>query len=152
VLGRGRIGIGIAVAMVGAAGAAGAGGGDPDGKYRGDLTDEDGVRYGKVEFKVAKDGRLIKDFRTLVLSVCTNPNEIGGIEVIDVPVSFDRVEVKRSGRFKQNQTVVQLPEDSHQNFEVSGRLKSRRVAAGKLVLNGKCASTETFSARRTSGR
>jgi len=49
-------------------------GGDPDGSYRGELTDEDGVDYGEVRFKVAKDGRRIKNFEALPLAVCVNPD------------------------------------------------------------------------------
>lgn len=140
--------LGVALAIAFAA-AAGASKGDPDGRYTGELTDEDGATYGEVSFKVAKDGRLIKAFNTLVLSVCTNPDAIGGIEVIEVPFSFDRVQVSRDGRFAAEETfAADPPSDSSQTYALSGRLKNGRVRDGTIVLDGKCASNETFDAAR----
>jgi hypothetical protein len=127
-------------------------GGDPDGSYRGELTDEDGTRYGEVRFKVAKDGRRIKKFRALPLAVCVNPDGIGGIEVVEVPFVFSKVKVKRNGRFAKSETVfADPPSDSSQTYELAGRLKNRRVRDGSVVLEGRCASTESFSAKRRSG-
>lgn len=146
----GSLALGLAFSVSPTGGSAIAGGGDPDGRYQGELTDEDGREYGKVSFKVTKDGRRIEDFKALVLSVCVNPDALGGIELVEVPFVFDAVKVTRGGRFSKRETVTaDPPSDAQQYYALSGQLKRNRVRSGRIVLEKRCASHETFSARRT---
>lgn len=137
----------VLTATLGAASQSALGAYDPDGRYRGELSDEGGS-YGEVGFRVAKNGRVIKGLKTSVLAVCINPNAIGGIEVVEVPVSFARIKVKRNGRFARSETVTAPPpSDAEQVYKLSGRLKSRR-ATGELVLDKRCSATVSFRAKR----
>lgn len=124
--------------------------GDPDGGYRGHYQDvDDRGDRGRVTFKLARNGREIRAFRATPLAVCINPNAIGGIEVVPVPFRFDMVKVRRDGRFRKRDTVrADPPSDATQYYEVSGRLKNGRVQNGRMVLDKRCSSSETFTAKR----
>ena len=65
--------------------------------------------------------------------------------------------MQRNGRFADAYTVsagavfADPPSDGDLAYELSGRLRDRRVRGGRIGLDGVCASNETFTAKR-SGR
>ncbi|MGD9736558.1 MAG: hypothetical protein AB7V58_13290 [Solirubrobacterales bacterium] len=72
--------------------------------------------------------------------------------MIEVPFVFDKVRPRSNGRFAKSETVLANPPgDSKQTYELEGRLKNRQVNGGGIVLEGKCASNETFTAKRVRG-
>lgn len=138
----------LAVVLLAAGPAAADTGKDPDGGYSGKLTNPSS-EDGDVTFDVRKNGRLIDDFETVVVAVCVNPNAIGGIEVVPVAVTLERVAVKRNGRFS---TLVEGDVggsvDGTQSYELEGKLKGNSVGGGSIALDGICDSENDFTAKR----
>lgn len=65
------------------------------------------------------------------LAVCVNATAIGGIEVVTVPLAFDAIKVGRDGRFRLRESVkADPPSDAEQIYEISGRLRGRRITGG----------------------
>jgi hypothetical protein len=123
------------------------------GAYAGQATDlDEGSPDGDVSLRVAKGGRLIKGLRASPVATCVNPDVIGGIEVVEVPVVLDRIKVKRSGRFARTLTFrAGPPSSAMQTIRVSGRLRKGRVRGGSIVLERRCSDRLSFTAKRRGG-
>lgn len=147
---RRRLLIGLLTTAVAAAPAlaAQAKGSDPDGRYEGRYTDGNASRWGEIKLRIRHDGRKIVRFRAVTTAVCVNPNAIGGIEVVPVAATFDRIGVNRRGRFSKKIRQIDPDSDYKQTYRVSGRLKRSRIKGGNLRLEGRCAADRPFQAKR----
>ena len=117
-------------------------GADPDGRYRGAFS-EAGEKFGSVELRVKRDGRLITGFGGNLIGVCYQPER--GPETVPFPFWIGRVAVEAGGGFRRAFTVKQKPYD--QEYKLAGKLRNGTVE-GRLELHGACEVDARLAARR----
>ncbi|MQA74001.1 MAG: hypothetical protein GEU88_06620 [Solirubrobacterales bacterium] len=101
--------------------------GGQDGRYEGEgVGTGGGANAVTIKFRVADDGRKIKDWRVLMFVICINP--ILPVQYTKQPMPTMKVD--DDGRFRK---VHRFDEDGvRARIEVSGRLVGKRVKGGRL--------------------
>lgn len=116
---------------------------EPDGRYEGRMKGSET----KVSLKIDNDGRRVRGFKTVTTATCINPNSIGGLEVVALPVVVDSIKVKRNGRF-EDRTDRRYETGDRFVTVVSGVLDGERITDGAVELERTCEGSDTFTAKR----
>ncbi len=114
-----------------------------DGHWKGRLAG--GEKAAKVSFKVARGGRVLKEFSTTVAAFCVGPS-IGTNSTAILVVSVPRAKVKPDGSFKRTYRT-----DGGGTYKISGTLRGRKVRDGRVDVNvSTCGGHDQWTARRAS--